>query len=258
MQQALRKALEQASLSSDEIALYLCLLKEQRVSISTLIARTKLPSTTVYRSMQKLTERGLIHRTRINGKQSLYAPLSLERLARTLARDQIKLKKLELSIRRLDPLLRYISLANDTPDEIEVREGLDAFREEYLKMPEVFSNEYLHVGSAPNFWKVAKMHYECAEERGFINRRLSKNLYARVLNTPSREALEVQRNDTREKRTVVLTEAIPIVKDFVLVAEHQVSHFICDEEHPRVIINRAPEAVAAHHDHFERLWKASH
>ena len=255
MQKRLRQLLRQADLREEEVSLYLCVLKLGRANIAQLIIATKLPSTTAYRTVQRLTERGLLRRLPINAKQSLYEALSLASIAHTLGREQQKLRKLELSLRNLDPLLRYISLDKEDPDDIEIREGRDAFREEYLKMPDVFRDEYLHVGSAPNFWKAALMNYECPEERGFIHRRLGKNLYARVLNTPSPEALEIQKNDSREKRTLVMTEKIPIIKDFVMIAETQVSHFVCDSDNPRVIVIRNPEAVAAQRSHFEMLWK---
>lgn len=256
MKKRLQRLLSLANMREDEIRLYMLLLKLRHASVPQLADIARVPVTTAYRAMHRLEDRGLARREAVNGKESQYFPLSLVSLVRELVSEQRQLRKMELSLRGLDPLLKYVDVdgASDE-DEVEVREGLDAFREEYLKMPEVFREEYLHIGSAPNFWKSARMNYECPEERGFIKRRLARNLYARVLNTPSSQALEFQRNDSREKRTTVLTPSLPIRRDFLMIAEAQVSHFLCDPEHPRVIILRSPEAIAAHRNHFELLWK---
>ena len=55
-------------------------------------------------------------------------------------------------------------------ESIEIREGLDAFREEYLKLPSCCEDEYLHIGSMEDCWRVGKMGYDSPEERETVLR----------------------------------------------------------------------------------------
>ncbi|MDO8648650.1 MAG: helix-turn-helix domain-containing protein [Candidatus Peregrinibacteria bacterium] len=254
MQRRLRDLLRRTSLTEREIDLYILLLKLRSVTIPRLAAESHLPHITVYRTIKHLEERGLVVGKPMNNKQSVYSPLSLEALIAKISCEQRKLRKLELSLRGLDALLPYMDIEEDREETIELREGVEAFREEYLKMPDVFKDEYLHIGSTPGFWETAQMTYESPEERSFIHRRLAKNLFARVLDPPSPQAEVIQRNDSREKRTMQLRGNLPITKDFLMIAEDQVSHFICEPADPRVVVIRAPELVRAHRTQFDMLW----
>ncbi|MFA6523709.1 MAG: helix-turn-helix domain-containing protein [Candidatus Peribacteraceae bacterium] len=255
MRRRLRTLLQHADLSEKEIALYLHLLVLRRTTILELRERAKLPNITVYRTLLKLEERGLVKRTMRNGRQAIFEPLTLRALTRAVSDEQRKLRRLELELRDLDTLLPYMDAEREHDvEDVEIRYGRDAFKEEYLKMPDVLEEEYLHIGNMANMWKTAGFGYESPEERSFIHRRLARNIFARVLDIPTSEAEEVQRNDSREKRTLVLKESLPIMENFLIIGERQVSHFLCDPEHPRVIVIRQPELVATHRSHFETLW----
>ncbi|NOS67974.1 MAG: hypothetical protein HOO67_06485 [Candidatus Peribacteraceae bacterium] len=251
----IRYLLRLSDLTEQEIRLYLQILKKRTATIPALIASTKIPPVTVYRAMRKLEERGMVQPKTVEGRQREYSPLSLEHLARHIGGEQRKLRRLELALKNLDRLLPFMGIDELEPDTIEIREGVDAFRDEYVKIPDTFENEFLAIGTAPNFWKTAQMNYECPEERNFIARRLSRNIYSRVLNMYEPQALLFQRNDSREKRTTMLTDELPIKKDCLMMCSRQVSHFVCDVENPRVIIIRQPELVALHEQHFQALWK---
>jgi sugar-specific transcriptional regulator TrmB len=209
----------------------------------------------VYRTLLKLEERGLVKRSAGRGRQAIFEPLTLRALAQAISQEQRKLRRLELELQDLDGLLPYMDVEDECDTEgVSVRYGQDAFKEEYLKMPDVLEEEYLHIGNMANMWRTAGFGYESPEERSFIHRRLARNIFARVLDIPTREAEEVQRHDSREKRTLMLKESLPIMENFLIIGEKQVSHFLCDPEHPRVIVIRQPELVATHRSHFETIW----
>lgn len=257
MQGKLRSLLRLADLSEEEVEVYLWLLKLRQSSIPELRVKTGLPNITVYRAIQRLTERELIAALPKNRKQLFYKPLTLKRLIQRVSSEQLQLRRLELELKNLDAYLPYINLENEEEaEDITVRLGKEAFKEEYLKFPEVFENEYLHIGNLSNLWNALNFTYESPEERGFIRRRCARNIFARVLDVPTENSLRVQANDSKEKRTLVFKDRIPIKDDFLLIGEKQVGHFICNPDAPRVIIMKSPTLLALHHDYFEKLWKA--
>lgn len=256
MKDKLRSLLRLAELSEEEVSVYLWLLKMQKATIPQLRTKTKLPNITVYRTVQTLVERSLVKSTPMNHKQSLYVPLTLAHLIRHVSAKQLQLRRLELELKNLDSLLPFMDLEHEEETEdIVVRLGKDAFKEEYLKFPEVLENEYLHIGNLSNLWKTLGFTYESPEERGFIRRRCARNLFARVLDVPTENSLKVQANDSREKRTLVFKKQIPIKEDFLLIGEKQVGHFICNPSAPRVIIMKNQALLDMHHDYFEKLWQ---
>ncbi|MFH0769785.1 MAG: helix-turn-helix domain-containing protein [Candidatus Peregrinibacteria bacterium] len=258
MRSKLQSLLRMADLKEEEVQVYLWLLKLQKSSIPELRAKTHLPNITVYRAVQRLVGRELIEREPVNRKQSLYKPLTLKRLIRKVSAEQLQLRRLELALKNLDSYLPFMDMEQEEPaEDISVRLGKDAFKEEYLKFPEVLENEYLHIGNLSNLWKTLGFTYESPEERGFIRRRCARNLFARVLDVPTEDSLKVQANDSREKRTLVFKDRIPIKEDFLLIGEKQVGHFVCNSDAPRVIIMKSPTLLALHHDYFEKLWKSA-
>jgi Fe2+ or Zn2+ uptake regulation protein len=214
---------------------------------------------TAYRSIQRLQERGLLMELSFNDKQSLYAPLPLKALIKKINAEEKKLRRLELALRNLDRLLPYMDLeTEDGQDEdlVELREGRDAFREEYLRFPDHCKEEYLHIGNMENYWNAAHMTYECPEERAFINKRLTRDIHCRILNTYTKDAEKFQERDSREKRITHLTMDIPIKENYLGIAETHAAHFICDEDNPRVIVIKQPELLQMYKSQFEVMWKA--
>lgn len=256
MKRKLLSLLREADLREEEIRLYFLLLKMQQAGIPDLIAKSQLPSMTVYRTMQRLIDRGLVETLPINNKQKLYRPLSLAALARTLAAQERRLRRLELSLKNLDPLLPFIDLESDDEieDGIEVREGLDAFREEYLKFPDICKGEYVYLGNMLNYWDTAQMTYECAEERTFINKRLSRGIHCRIIDLYSDGMEKITKNDSREMRQSKLALDLPLKKNYLGISEKHASYFICEEENPRVLVIKQPELLDLYRSQFEHHW----
>jgi len=256
MKHRLQSLLRLAGLREEEATLYLHLLKLRRASMSELIAASGLNVMMAYRTMKRLQERGLVSAMKINRKTSVYAPLTLTALTKKLDQEQRKLRKLQLALRDLDPLLPYLDMeaAKDDADPIEIREGIEAFREEYLKLPDCCTDEFLHIGSMQNYWRIAGMSDEAPEELAFRRKRIGKGTYCRIFNTHSPESETFAKRDSRELRTSRLVDDIPVRRDYLAYADNHVSHFICDAENPRVIVIRQPEAVALYRKQFEMMW----
>jgi len=242
--------------------MYIQLLRLKRASMPELITSTGLNVMTAYRTMKRLQERGLVQAFTINQKQSVYAPLSLGALIQTLGAEERSIRRLQLALKDLDRFLSFIGSkeeAEDRTDEQEpivIRQGLDAFREEYLKIPDLCEDEFICMGSMQNYWDVAGMSDEAPEELAFRHKRFSRNMFCRVFNTHSPEAEAFAKRDSRELRTTRLVDSIPVSKDYLGYALDHVRHFICDKDHPRVIIIRHPELVSLYRDQFERMWNA--
>ena len=252
MRQKITNLLLQANLNKAEIAIYLHLLKHGQGLIPELVQKTQFNQMRVYRCIQSLQNKGLVELKALNNKQSQVIPLSLQNLIKKLAIRQRQLRRLELTLRQLLPVT---NLNEDITDDIELKEGLDAFREEYLKIPFICKNEFLCLGSMVNYWHVAKLSYDCPEERYFIRKRLQNGIHARVLTEPCPESLDFIKFDSVDKRLTHLTENLPIQKNYLTITEQQISHFICDREHPQVIVIRQPDLVKLHHQQFQNQWK---
>jgi len=259
VQQRLRDLLRRVGLREEEIALYVHLLRLKHATATQLIAASGLNTMTVYRTIKRLRDRGLLQAQSINNKQSLFAPLPLSAIIQKLGTEQMVLRKLQLALKDLDPLLPYLDVAQQLEEEaqpIELREGLDAFREEYMKLPDLCTDEYLCMGSMQNYWKVAAMSDESPEELAFRHKRYGHGISCRVFNTHSVESESFAKRDSKEMRTTRLVDVIPIRNDYVGYTATQIAHFICDEAHPRVIVIRHPELCTLYRQQFNDLWRS--
>ncbi|MEK7218014.1 MAG: helix-turn-helix domain-containing protein [Patescibacteria group bacterium] len=256
MRRRLHDLLRLAGLREEETALYALLLKKGRASVSELMAESGFNVMTAYRTVKRLRERGLVAAMKVNRKVSVYAPLTLGALVKKLDVEQRKMRKLQLALSGLDSLLPYADLSgSDEAEPVEVREGLEAFREEYLKLPEHCDGEYLHIGSMDNYWEIAGMSDESPEEIAFRRKRYKHGVFARVINTYSPVMVEVAKRDSREMRTLRISDDIPVKRDYIGFAKKYLAHFVCDRNNPRVILIRHPELLALHKRHYADLWK---
>jgi len=260
MQRKIQQLLRLSGLRDDEVTFYVHLLRLKRASMTQLIAESGLNVMTAYRTIKRLQERGLVQAFDVNQKQSIYVPLSLGALIQTLGAEERTIRRLQLALKDLDRFLPFMDAYEQKDDVAEsdepivIREGLDAFREEYLKIPDCCSEEFLHIGSMANYWRVAGMSDESPEELAFRNKRIAKGTYCRIFNTPTPEAEIFAKRDSRELRTTRLVDDIPVKNDYLAFADSHVSHFICDEARPRVIVIRQPEVVALYRRQFESMW----
>lgn len=260
MRHRIESVLRLAGLREEEVTMYLKLLSLKRATMPQLLAEIRLNVMTAYRTIKRLQERGLVKSMKVNEKQSVFLPLTLNALMQTLSAEERTLRRVQLALKDIDRFLPYIGSEEETRDREEgepvlMREGLDAFREEYLKIPDLCDEEFLHIGSMQNYWKVAEMSDEAPEELSFRHKRFKKNIYCRIFNTHSPESEIFAKRDSKELRTTRLVDAIPITQDYLAYSKNDVRHFLCDEKNPRVIIIRHPELVALYRDQFERMWK---
>lgn len=258
MKKQLTNLLQNANLRNEEVKIYLLLLKLRASTISELIEKSGLGTMMVYRTLKRLNERGIVQEKKLNQKQNLYHPLSLKSLIEKLSREQRRLAKLQNSLKNLDSLLPYVDIDNEADDQfIELKEGLESFLEEYLKIPDICEREFLHIGSMENFWKTARLSYDAPEERNFIHRRMGKGVFARIVDIQTPHMKYIQKMDSLEKRSSRLSEELPVHKNYLTIAEKQANLFVCDPENPRVVIIREPELLKLQKEQFSSLWEKS-
>lgn len=255
----LSELLRTAGLSDDETRLYLLLLKSGATSAPQLQAETKMNVMTVYRTLKRLEDRGLLAVSPVNRKERMHKALSLNALVRKLESDERKIRRLQENLKKMKPLLKYLPVESEKSsdaDPVELRDGLDAFREEYLKLPHRCREEYLHLGSMQNYWNVAGFGDQSAEEMSFRTARYRKNIFARVINTLSQEMVAIQQRDSRELRMLKLSPHLPVERDYVGYADDYCCHFICDAADPKVIVIRQPELLDLYRRQFRSIWDA--
>lgn len=251
MSRKLSTLLAAAGLNEKEILLYKLLRKYEQLTIPELVYRSKLPNIAVYRTLQDLEERGLITSLPINKKQKVYAPNPLSSLCSYVASEQRRLRKLELALQDFDASIKIL---DDADEGVQVYEGKDAFREQFMQLPSLCTDEYLHIGSVDGLWEGTGYTYESPEIRSFVHNRMRKNIFAREFTLHSEEAEKIQQNDSREKRTTVLKQSLPVMDNMLVITDEQVSHFVCDPEDLRVIVMTDPSLVQMHRGHFEMMW----
>jgi sugar-specific transcriptional regulator TrmB len=74
---------------------------------------------TVYRTLRRLVDRGLIGQRSVNRKERSYRPLSLKKLIEKLAADERKIRRLQAGLAGVDRLLPYLNLEDRKGDEPE-------------------------------------------------------------------------------------------------------------------------------------------
>jgi len=259
MRRRITTLLQAAGLSDGEVTVYLLLLKLQKAGVAEIVTLSGMNTMTAYRTVKRLLGRELISEVTLNRKQSVYIPLSLRSLVQRLESDERKMRKLQLALRGVDKLLPFLDSDQRVSDAepVEIKEGLEAFREEYLKLPDYCSEEYLHIGSMQNYWRIAGMSDESPEEMGFRHKRFKRHIFARVFNTWAPEMDAIMQRDSRELRTMRISDALPITRDYMGFADDHISHFICDAKNPKVIVIRHPELVGFHRKQFKQLWEGS-
>lgn len=252
----LLELLRLAGLSETEAKVYMALLALKRASARAIVAESGVHMMTAYRTLKKLREKGLLKVEKINGKESSYRAPTLHALIGSLEANQRNLQSIEHALRGLEPMLKFIGNSrNEAFEPVSIREGVEAFREEYLKLPNLCRSEYLHIGCMENYWRIAGMGDDSPEENAFRNARYRRGVFARVINTDSPVIREVAKRDSKEMRTLKIADELPIRRDYVGFADDHIAHFICDESLPRVVLIRHPELVALHHSHFRTLWE---
>ncbi|NOS67668.1 MAG: helix-turn-helix domain-containing protein [Candidatus Peribacteraceae bacterium] len=259
MKKYLSSLLQKAGFRDEEAQLYVALLKLKQATLTELHVQTKMSHTTTYRVIHRLMDRGLIEQIPVNKKQSVYKPLSLSPLITSMEKEQSRMRKLELSLKKLDHLLPYMDLDDtkkSTGASVEIHEGIDAFHEEYLKLPELGHDEFLAIGSSDSFWEASNASIDSPLERSFVSRRLKNNVYSRSMMVASKDAEKISSNDAKEKRTTKMKERLPVMSNMLMMSGDQVSHFVCDVDCPHVVVIRDPELVAIHKNYFEDLWKS--
>ena len=233
MQQQLRTLLQAANLRPEEVKIYLLLLKFQKTTIAKLTEKSSMASIMVYRTLKRLHKRGLVEEGNLNNKTNYYKPLSLDALITQIETERRKLTYLKMSLKNLEFLLPFMDGDNpsgEVQEQIIIKEGVDAFKREYLKFPNICKDEYLHIGSMDNLWETAGLTAECGEERNFIRKRMRKGIYARVLNPYSEVMDDIKKRDTLEKRTTRIKSKLPIMNNYLAIAESESTLFICDKK----------------------------
>lgn len=256
MRRQIKALLKLGGCTDEEIEIYLLLLKLKEATSSELIDQTGLNFMMVYRCIDKLIQKDLLLKERSQGRHFVLKALPLDSLIKKITSEQRKTNRLINSLKGLNPFLQYLNLEEESGDNsIQIREGRDAFIEEYLKLASISKSEYFHIGSVNNLWKVTGFDYYSAEERFFIRKRMTRGIYARLIDESSEKVEEMKRRDTLEKRKTKLGKTIPIKKNYLAIIEDQVNLFLCDQENPRVIIMKEPELIDFYKNIFWTYWK---
>ncbi len=252
----LTSLLKKAELKEEEIKIYLILLKLSQASANKLAEISGYHFVNIYRILKNLKEKGLIESAPINNKESVFKPLSLKSLVKKIQNDKKELRKLENGLKNLDPFLSFINPDKEREDPIEVKCGVDAMKQAYLNLTNLSKEEMLPMGNVINFLNLSGLSVDCPEERNFIQQRLRRGIYVRMMNPYNELGDILKSRDSFEKRTMKLTTKQPIADNFMVITEDSSTLFICDEDDPKVVITRQPELLKIQRDQFNHYWNS--
>lgn len=258
MKKRLEHLLETAGLKPEEAQIYICLLTLKAATIPQLISKLNFGAMMAYRTVNRLVERGLVKSNQINNKQNIYSPLPLSSLIRYATKEREKFDRLARAFQGIEHLIPMmdISQENENNELIEIYEGIEKLREVYLEIPEIAKEEFLHIGSVTKTWDILGMDFDCAEERSFIKRRMSRGVHARVFNEYNKEAEEFVKSDNLEKRTTRLRKQLPVMNNYLIINDNQSCLFINDLQHPKVIRIKQPDLLEIQKQQFYNLWQS--
>lgn len=256
MLKQLTSLLKKAQLKEEEIKIYLVLLKLKQATATQICDFCGFHFVNVYRILKRLKNMGLIKSCPLNNKESLFKPLSLQTLLDKIQKEKKQLIELEQGLKYLDPFLSFMNIEEDEEDPIEIQCGIDAMKQAYLNLTNLSNEEMLPMGNVNNFLKLSGFSVDCPEERNFIQQRLRRGIYVRMMN-PYNEIGEILKSrDSFEKRTMKLTRKQPIHDNFLVITEDRSTLFICDESDPKVLITKQPELLKMQRDQFNYYWNS--
>jgi len=247
--------LKKAGLNSSEARMYLRLLEPNtEIPLGELIKELQMTEFTGYRTARLLDARGLISITK--NKNLRYAKARpLTRVAKIVANQSRKLRRLELSILNAAQKLGGEDGSSHTKDSVIVREGVELFSETYEEIAECGLDELYCMGSMGNLWRVIGHDYFSPFEQDFIRRRVKRGTKAFVLDLEHSTFHILMEKAHRELRSVRLVKAWQDPKEYTIIVGDKIYLFDMNFYKPKTTIITNKSLAHYVKGYHKSLWE---
>ena len=205
---------------------------------------------TGYRTARRLAEKGFVEIAKIGATKSIRA-LSLDRIARSVGKEQRKLRRLEL---QLWDLVKTTD-QEESRERIKTWEGKEHFLELYDSLPERCKGDLLAFGSLGGLWKVTEQDYFSRYEHDWIRRRMRRGVKAVLVEGKNMLCHQLLKRAKREMRDVRFVPIPAEADNWTALAGEEVFVFENDPYAPRVVQVQDPALVNIFRDYHRLLWK---
>ena len=189
--------LKKAGLNSSETIMFLALCSlQENAPLKNIISQCGMTEFTGYRTARRLVDKGLAEIYQDAGLKWIN-PSSMQALVKSVAKEQRKLRRLELNLQ--DLAVRY-NLASDQKKDMTVFEGTDNYADVYDCLPEQCDDQLLIFGAVNNIWKVTGNDFNSSYEISWINRRMKGGTKAVVVENNPADFPGIVKKDTRQLR----------------------------------------------------------
>lgn len=194
MDNSMKKALQDFGLTKEETEIYLAGLELGASSVQNLAKKACIKRPTAYNILTELINKGLFYQT-LEGKKRFFNAENPDKL-------KISLKQREADLAKILPELKSIYNFPSAKPKIRFYEGVAgaiAVYEETLDLTDT-GGEILSYAGIKNVFEIFPKGY--AEE--YFQKRVAKNITAKVIAIDSEESREWQENAEKEMRKIIL------------------------------------------------------
>ena len=242
--------LERIGLSNAEAKFYMTVYQNPRATIKDIQKYSKLSLPSAYRAYERLKTLGLITASPDNWRKSIET-VSLRTLAEKLAREQRKLRKVELELKRLNNLM-HVSSFSDLEEPIQILTDQNQIIEKCYEIVHRSWDHFLCYGSAERLIDVIGKK----PELDFINERRIQGKSVNCIITEIGEfAHEFMPNNMQDLRNVRLLIDEKNQDYMTYIYENEVTIWKKDEvSGNRAVVLTDPGLVKNYRSMFDTIW----
>jgi len=186
--------LQSIGLVKEEADVYLAGLELGETSVQNLAKKAGIKRPTTYKILEKLMENGIFYQT-LKGKKRYFNAENPEKL-------KLSLKQKELELNKIMPELKLIYNLSDTKPKVKFYEGvagaISVYDDTLASSKE--GDEILSYTSIKNVFSIFPKDYA----ESYFERRVAKNITAKIIALDSEEAREWKANAAKEMREIFL------------------------------------------------------
>jgi sugar-specific transcriptional regulator TrmB len=215
IQKSLYTPLKQLGLSEHEITLYCLSLFMGPVPITKLAETMNIPRPNVYKLIEGLEQHKLANFQYQKRRKKTFMVEPPTVIIELIRKKRETLNELDRSVVGLIPDLLALYRQGELPTSIKILEGKAEFEKAFDESLDVTKDISEFFGSTEDF--ITFITWE--HEQGWIQKRVKKNLFIKVLSLPSKTAEALKSKDKLELReTRLLKMAAPFETSFQLFA----------------------------------------
>ncbi len=249
----IKTLLQKIGLTESEIAVYLTVHQNPKITLSELQKKTKFSTATVYRAFDKLKGLGLITSSQSSWKKNIEA-ISLRSIGEKLAREQRKLRKTELELKRLDNLFN-LSERSFIDEPVQIYSDKNQIIEKYFRILSQSWDQLKAYGSGETLIDILGTD----PEHQFVQHRSKQGKKANLIMTElGPYGQELQNSDEKFLRNTKLV-IDPSNQNFMTyIYGNEVSIINRDEQcGDRTIVIKDPLMVRHYQTMFDSIWSRS-